>query len=38
MGLGLGFTKHVGTGEVFNVCLGLGFGGVGGRGLGPGCI
>ena len=29
-GLGLGFTKPVGTGEVLNVCLCLGCGGVGG--------
>ena len=30
-GLGLGFTNHVGTGSVFDVCLCLGCGGVGGE-------
>ena len=34
-GLGLGFTNHVGTGGVLDVCLCFGCGGVG-RGLGPG--
>ena len=29
-GLGLGFTNHVGTGEVLDVCLCLGCSGVGG--------
>ena len=31
-GLGLGFTNPVGTGEVLDVCLCLGCGGVGGLG------
>ena len=31
-GLGLGFTNPVGTGEVFDVCLCFGYGGVGGVG------
>ena len=39
-GLGLGFTKPVGTGGVLDVWLCFGCGGVGGDwvlGLGPGC-
>ena len=38
-GLGLGFINPVGTWEVLDVCLCLGFGGVGGAGgecVGPG--
>ena len=31
-GLGLGFTNHVGTGGMLNVCLCFGYGGVGGVG------
>ena len=35
--MSLGFTIHVGTGEMLDVCLCLGGGGVGvGRGIGPG--
>ena len=32
--LGLGFTNHVGTGGVLDVCLCLGCGGVGGEWVG----